>query len=686
MARSGFSRHILRLKTSKIPNKTFIQFYHLPKVITTYWIQDNLHIIHLFKNEIKYYSNLWLQVEVIKFLDRLNAQRPKPEPVFIPVGELPKHPFSIIGRITNSLTAKLVIAASMFLFLFFSFDTELFAKNLTAPPARKSYENILLSDDKNNNAQNGGSGKNNTEIFLDEKTVTGYVVDEDNQPWNNQLAHIYFGDSLIASDTIRNGYFTFENAFTKVEDNIHIPTEITLEQNYPNPFNPSTVIRYSLAKPQIINITVYDILGREVKTLVDNIFIDAGTHEVIWNGDNNKRTGVSAGVYFYRLTSEDGFRGTKKMILLDGNSYRQSPHYSFTNKERKLKKTQTDVYRLVVKGEDLLTTSVNINTWLPSPINMGTITAPKKPILRSAANGVYDLKTKWDSLNNRLTPTGIQGLKVSLGSDENTYTFTDSQGQFSLKVDKTGTDSLLITGANITDTLFYNYQKPITITLGENKITAFNDTTGIPMITRMYDDTVGVDFLDYFCYVTAINDILLGDPVWKQTLSRVRDEDLPIKTFMNRAIAPNYWYVDSTLAGLKATETGRYQFKEVSTADSALLIMKYDHWAVGQGVNVGIQYNPSDGHYIYHWEIRIRGPPAAGTLDPLVTATVVAHEDLHIAFAIGKHSLYIQDIFYMDASWRASIGYPLKMSAREEKAVWTIYALERNPKLLHYKK
>ena len=118
-----------------------------------------------------------------------------------------------------------------------------------------------------------------------------------------------------------------------------------------------------------------------------------------------------------------------------------------------------------------------------SPIDLGTITVPSKPILVSTANGVYDIDTKYDASNNRQTPTGIADLKVYLGSAPNTFTYTDAAGQFSLKVDKLGTDSIFITGKTASDTAYYNWHNPeINIVQGNNYITAFNDTTGIPMI------------------------------------------------------------------------------------------------------------------------------------------------------------------------------------------------------------
>lgn len=88
-----------------------------------------------------------------------------------------------------------------------------------------------------------------------------------------------------------------------------MPMKFALNQNYPNPFNPSTKISYTLAIKGVTQLSVYDVLGREVKVLVNEIQ-NAGQHEVTFTGNN-----LSSGVYFYKLMSS-GFVITKKMVLL----------------------------------------------------------------------------------------------------------------------------------------------------------------------------------------------------------------------------------------------------------------------------------------------------------------------------------------------------------------------------------
>ena len=86
------------------------------------------------------------------------------------------------------------------------------------------------------------------------------------------------------------------------------------DQNYPNPFNPITKLQYELPENSFVNITVYDLLGKKVKTLV-NTTQDAGYKSVIWNATNDYGKPVSAGVYLYQIQAGE-FVQTKKMVLL----------------------------------------------------------------------------------------------------------------------------------------------------------------------------------------------------------------------------------------------------------------------------------------------------------------------------------------------------------------------------------
>ena len=87
-----------------------------------------------------------------------------------------------------------------------------------------------------------------------------------------------------------------------------------MHNDYPNPFNPITTLRYDLPENSLVTITIYDMLGRQVKTLI-NQTQDAGYKSVIWNATNDYDKPVSAGVYLYKIQAGE-FVQTKKMVLL----------------------------------------------------------------------------------------------------------------------------------------------------------------------------------------------------------------------------------------------------------------------------------------------------------------------------------------------------------------------------------
>ena len=99
-----------------------------------------------------------------------------------------------------------------------------------------------------------------------------------------------------------------------IEDNPTVPSEIVLYNAYPNPFNPFTSIQYRLPNAGKIDLKIYDLMGREVRRLV-NGFTSAGTQSVVWDAKDNLGNPVSSGVYIYRLTTESKML-SKKLILL----------------------------------------------------------------------------------------------------------------------------------------------------------------------------------------------------------------------------------------------------------------------------------------------------------------------------------------------------------------------------------
>ena len=96
--------------------------------------------------------------------------------------------------------------------------------------------------------------------------------------------------------------------------NSGIPNKFELFQNSPNPFNPVTSIQFATSRPGHVKLTVYNVLGQKVRTLVDQ-YLDADVHKVEWDSNDEGGHAVASGVYFYRIDT-DNFSQTRKMVLL----------------------------------------------------------------------------------------------------------------------------------------------------------------------------------------------------------------------------------------------------------------------------------------------------------------------------------------------------------------------------------
>ncbi len=135
----------------------------------------------------------------------------------------------------------------------------------------------------------------------------------------NWIVKSFFPSSTVDLSLLGLGSFTIpglrmdiHNPPVTVRNNDFSISEFQLYQNYPNPFNPVTVIQYSIKSRQYVTLKVFDILGNEISTLVDEIK-EPGLHEVLFNSE--KINNLSSGVYFY-LIRAGNFVQTRKMILI----------------------------------------------------------------------------------------------------------------------------------------------------------------------------------------------------------------------------------------------------------------------------------------------------------------------------------------------------------------------------------
>lgn len=171
----------------------------------------------------------------------------------------------------------------------------------------------------------GNTGLNlvNNDIEFDGLGNFYAVTGSTNQ--NNNLIQI---DTTNAAGTILGstgfnnvtGLAYLPSGTTSVDDEItKIPSSFNLSQNYPNPFNPSTVIDFALPVPSDIKLTIYNLLGEVVVTLLDNN-LQSGYHKIDWNSIDQFGKRVSSGIYFYELRAKgnngENFSKFKKMVLL----------------------------------------------------------------------------------------------------------------------------------------------------------------------------------------------------------------------------------------------------------------------------------------------------------------------------------------------------------------------------------
>ncbi|HEX2984586.1 MAG TPA: FlgD immunoglobulin-like domain containing protein, partial [Ignavibacteriales bacterium] len=82
----------------------------------------------------------------------------------------------------------------------------------------------------------------------------------------------------------------------------------------PNPFNPTTNIKFSVAAAGKVSLVIYDVLGKRVKTLVDDLR-GAGEHTIVWNGKDNTGASVASGIYFYQIKTQNYVKTMKMMLL-----------------------------------------------------------------------------------------------------------------------------------------------------------------------------------------------------------------------------------------------------------------------------------------------------------------------------------------------------------------------------------
>ena len=169
-------------------------------------------------------------------------------------------------------------------------------------------------------------GGENLRLYNSQSILVDTVLYDDSDPWPSdpdgegptlELINPLYDNAIGESWTSSIGYGTpgYQNSSVLKNEMVsNLPDKFFLFNNYPNPFNPSTIISYNLPKDSHVNISIFDVLGRKVKTLT-NQHMKAGKNKVQWNGENDHGKLLAGGVYIYKIIS-GGYNQSKKMILV----------------------------------------------------------------------------------------------------------------------------------------------------------------------------------------------------------------------------------------------------------------------------------------------------------------------------------------------------------------------------------
>ncbi|NOZ07394.1 MAG: T9SS type A sorting domain-containing protein [FCB group bacterium] len=132
--------------------------------------------------------------------------------------------------------------------------------------------------------------------------------------WNINDVEGYVDLDVTNFAGIGGGALSYEVGSPFLDNDEITPVTYSLSNNFPNPFNPVTTITYSVENAGPVQITIYNLLGKEVKTLVSEYQMPGNNYSVVWNGTNDAGSAVASGIYYYKMVSGN-FIETKKMVL-----------------------------------------------------------------------------------------------------------------------------------------------------------------------------------------------------------------------------------------------------------------------------------------------------------------------------------------------------------------------------------
>jgi formylglycine-generating enzyme required for sulfatase activity len=178
-------------------------------------------------------------------------------------------------------------------------------------------------------------------------SISGTITDIQSNPINHAL--VMFSsetDSTVTFKAVTDSLGHYEIGDLPVGVAEESPLPFSLGQNYPNPFNPSTTIPFTLDVSGHVTLTIYNIMGQTVRTLVDS-YLPADSHNALWDGRDTAGKGVSAGVYLYRIVA-GGHSQSRKMLLLDGGGVSGGGYSQNTQKTAKQATGENALYTITV--------------------------------------------------------------------------------------------------------------------------------------------------------------------------------------------------------------------------------------------------------------------------------------------------------------------------------------------------
>ncbi|MCB0279759.1 MAG: fibronectin type III domain-containing protein, partial [Calditrichaeota bacterium] len=143
-----------------------------------------------------------------------------------------------------------------------------------------------------------------------------FIYQADDQNWNRLNTQIYNRNSKLTAVSYINAPGQFKLAYDEqFTGSNSVPNFYSLDQNYPNPFNPGTTIQYNIANDGYVSLIIYNILGQQVRKLINGRQLAAARKRIVWDGKDDHGKQVASGIYIYQLISSD-FSVSKRMLLL----------------------------------------------------------------------------------------------------------------------------------------------------------------------------------------------------------------------------------------------------------------------------------------------------------------------------------------------------------------------------------